>query len=564
MLRPSGLLYAVDEAPPRGVLFFSVAQHVALISNSLVFPVLLAREAGLSESQRLDSVSLAMLALGVATILLCLRSRYAGSGYLVPAGYTPIYFAPSMYALQQGGLPLVYGMTIVSGAVQAAIAPALRRLRALFPPEIAGLVVAISGLSLAILGARYSLGIKGGHGVQPAILTVAGLTLATMLALNIWAKGYPKMFSLIIGALVGNVASVALGVGEFSLGTMSNAFVLFRVPSLEHVGWAFDLSLLPPFAVVALAATLSMMGDVSTAQKINNVHWVRPEIRSLSGGLLGNGVATMFAGFVGSPGVNSLSASIGLSSASGVTSRVVGYWIGAALVLFTFFPMMAVIFAATPEPVVGASLFFSSAFIFANGLQMITSRMLDTRKIFVIGLSFAMAVLADVYHDVFATAPAALRPLFGNSLVLGTASAMLLNLILRLGVRRRETLRLDESERHAEVVEQFLADQGARWGARREIVSAATFGIVQLLEVIGQSPGGVEIEASFDEFNLDLRVRYTGKPLVIPENKPTPREIIANEDGERLLAGYLLRKSVDRIACKTVGERAEVLLHYDH
>src|SRR3954454_19410888 len=137
-----------------------------------------------------------MLALGVATILLCMRSRFVGSGYLAPAGYTPIYFAPSFYALQHGWVALVYGMTIVSAAVQAALAPALRRLRSLFPPEIAGLVVAISGLSLAVLGARYSLGIKGGHGVQPAILTVAGLTLATMLALNIWAKGYPKMFSL--------------------------------------------------------------------------------------------------------------------------------------------------------------------------------------------------------------------------------------------------------------------------------------------------------------------------------------------------------------------------------
>jgi NCS2 family nucleobase:cation symporter-2 len=564
MVRPSGLLFAVDEKPPPGVLGLSVAQHVAVISNSLVFPVLLAREAGLSTSQLLDSVSLAMLALGVATILLCLRSRYVGSGYLAPAGYTPIYFAPSFYALQHGGLAMVYGMTIVSGAVQVVLAPVLRRLRALFPPEIAGLVVAISGLSLAILGARYSLGIKGGQGVQPAVLAVAGLTLATMLALNIWAKGYPKMFSLMIGAVVGNVAAIAMGVGALSFGAMAEGFVCFRVPSVEHVGWAFDPALMPPFAVVALAATLSLMGDVSTAQKINNLHWVRPEFRSLSGGLLGNGIASMFGGVIGSPGVNSLSASVGLSSASGVTSRIVGYWIGAALVAFAFFPMLAGLFVATPEPVVGATLFFSSAFIFANGLQMITSRMLDTRKIFVIGLSFAMAVLADVYPDVFATAPAVLRPLLGNSLVLGTASAMLLNLVLRLGVRQKEALRLGEDGPRAEAVEQFLTDQGARWGARREIVGSATFGVVQVLEVIGQSAGGVEIEASFDEFNLDLYVRYAGAPLVIPETKPTPREIVSSEYGERLLAGYLLRRSADQVSCRASDERAEVHLHYDH
>jgi NCS2 family nucleobase:cation symporter-2 len=291
---------------------------------------------------------------------------------------------------------------------------------------------------------------------------------------------------------------------------------------------------------------------------------VRPEFRSLSGGLMSNGIASIFSGFVGSPGVNSLSSSIGLSSASGVTSRVLGYWIGAALVAFAFFPVLAGFFVATPEPVVGASLFFSSAFIFANGLQMITSRMLDTRKIFVIGLSFAMAVLADVYYDVFKAAPTAVQPLFGNSLVLGTACAMLLNLIMRIGVRQRESLRVASSGARAETVEQFLADQGARWGARREIVSTATFGVVQVLEVIGQPPGEVEIEASFDEFNLDLYVRFAGDPLVIPENKPSPAEIVASADGERLLAGYLLRRSADRIECHASGGRTEVHLHYDH
>jgi NCS2 family nucleobase:cation symporter-2 len=113
-------------------------------------------------------------------------------------------------------------------------------------------------------------------------------------------------------------------------------------------------------------------------------------------------------------------------------------------------------------------------------------------------------------------------------------------------------------------VEQFLADQGARWGARREIVSTATFGVVQVLEVIGQPPGEVEIEASFDEFNLDLYVRFAGDPLFIPENKPSPAEIVASADGERLLAGYLLRRSADRIECHASGGRTEVHLHYDH
>jgi xanthine permease XanP len=73
-----------------------------------------------------------------------------------------------------------------------------------------------------------------------------------------------------------------------------------------------------------------------------------------------------------------------------------------------------------------------------------------------------------------------------------------------------------------------------------------------------------EIEASFDEFNLNVCIRYAGPPLVIPERRPSPQKIAAGEEGERLLAGYLLRRTADRISSRGLGERAEINLHYEH
>jgi hypothetical protein len=57
---------------------------------------------------------------------------------------------------------------------------------------------------------------------------------------------------------------------------------------------------------------------------------------------------------------------------------------------------------------------------------------------------------------------------------------------------------------------------------------------------------------------------WTKAPLVISEQRPSPRTIMASEDGERLLAGYLLRRSADRISSRMSGDRAEIHLHYDH
>jgi NCS2 family nucleobase:cation symporter-2 len=441
----------------------------------------------------------------------------------------------------------------------------LKRLRALLPSEIAGLVIAILGLALASIGVQYSLGIDNGQSIKPDYVIVAGVSLVTMSALNIWTKSYGKMFCVLIGMVVGYIASFAIGILNFSAIFSGTGAQLFRLPHVAQVGFSFDIYLLAPFAVAALASTLRVMGDISNAQRLNDSDWVRPSFTSLAGGVAANGVAMVFCGLVGSFGVNSYSSSIGLSGATGVTSRSVGYVIGAGFAILALFPPAAAVFAAMPRPVMGAALFFTAAFVLTSGMQMITARMLDARKNVVIGFSFAMAVVADVYHNVFtAGMPVALQPIFGNSLVLGTVCAVLLNLITRIGVRQRVSIKLEPGAINREAVEKFLSENGARWAARRDVINRATFGVVQVLEVLGDPPGGVEVEASFDEFNLDVRARYAGAPLEIPEKRPTPREIIASENGERLLAGYLLRRSADRIFSRQIGDTTEITLHYDH
>ena len=565
MTRPPDLIYAVDEHPPWAILVVSALQHIGLMAITLIFPIIIAREANLSGTQFLDLVSLSMLGLGVATICFCIRSRFIGSGYLCGAAYTAIFLGPSLFALRQGGLALVFGMTVVGGFVQVAFAPLLRRLRALLPSEIAGLVIAVVGLTLAGLGVRYGLGINAQQQkINPDYVIVAGISLATMSVLNIWSKGYGKMFCVLIGMMVGYAVSAVLGIFDLASIVPEGGLSVVRLPRLEHVGWSFDPVLVAPFAVASLAATLRAMGDVSNAQRINDADWVRPNFGSLAGGVSANGVAVMFCGLVGSCGINTYSSSIGLSGATGVTSRSIGYAIGLGFCVLAFIPPAAVALAAMPLPVMGAALFFTAAFVFTSGLQMITARMLDARKTLVIGFSFAMAVVADLYHEALMGVPIVLQPIFGNSLVLGTVCAVVLNLIMRIGVRQRVSIKLAPGGINREAVEQFLSEQGARWAARRDVIRRAIFGVVQVLEVVGDPPGGVEVEASFDEFNLDVRIRYVGAPLTIPERKPTPQEIVASEDGERLLAGYLLRQSADRISARGTGGSVEMTLHYDH
>ena len=76
MARPTNLIYSVDEVPPPAILIISAVQHVAVMAITLIFPLILAREANLSETQVLDLVSLSMLGLGFATVCFSIRSHF--------------------------------------------------------------------------------------------------------------------------------------------------------------------------------------------------------------------------------------------------------------------------------------------------------------------------------------------------------------------------------------------------------------------------------------------------------------------------------------------------------
>src|SRR4029077_6849060 len=108
------------------------------------------------------------------------------------------------------------------------------------------------------------------------------------------------------------------------------------------------------------------------------------------------------------------------------------------------------------------------------------------------------------------------QPLVSSSLVVGMLTAVLLNLAFRIGVRRVGSLTVPLGPADPAAIEEFMDQQGAAWGARRDVVERAKFNLSQSIETIveGCDPRGpLEIRASFDEFSLDVSISYKGMPL---------------------------------------------------
>ena len=342
---------------------------------------------------------------------------------------------------------------------------------------------------------------------------------------------------------------------------------LFGIPAVGDVGWSFDVALIVPFAVAAMAACLKTVGDLTTCQRVNDADWVRPDLRGISLGALANGIGSTLAGFLGTTGLNASTANIGLSGATGVTSRRIAYATGGIFIALAFMPKLSGVLAVMPRPVMGAALMFVAAFIIVSGLQIITSRLLDTRRTFVIGLSFVIALAVDISPAYFRALPPSVQPLFGSSLVVGMLAAILLNLIFRIGVRKVQHLVLPAGRVDPVALEQFMDENGASWGARRDVIEHASFNLTQSIETISEGcdpQGPLEITASFDEFSLDVRVSYAGKPLELPETRPTNEEIMESEDGQRRLAGYMLRRYADRVSATNKSGRSTIHFHFDH
>ena len=121
--------------------------HYDLLFEALLFPVC-------TPAVAQSAVSLGLFAMGLSAGLQALPRGPVGSGYLAPPVLSAIYLPPSLVAVAAGGLPLVFGMTIVAGLFEALLSRLLPKLRLAFPPLVCGFIVAAVGIACSAAHAQ--------------------------------------------------------------------------------------------------------------------------------------------------------------------------------------------------------------------------------------------------------------------------------------------------------------------------------------------------------------------------------------------------------------------------
>src|SRR5262249_33560057 len=164
---------------------------------------------GVPADQIANILRMGALALAVAALLQALPRGPVGSRFLAPSIFTGVYLGPSLLAAKLGGMPLVWGMTVFAGLVEAAVSRVWSRLRTFIPSETAGLVVFLIGVIIGLAALRLLVGESGSLAGRDG--AVVGIALAVMIALNVWNKGRLRLFCILIGMIVGYGAAWATG-----------------------------------------------------------------------------------------------------------------------------------------------------------------------------------------------------------------------------------------------------------------------------------------------------------------------------------------------------------------
>jgi xanthine permease XanP len=567
--KPASLIYGVDDNPPLGITLLQGLQHIFIMTVYFIFPVIVINAIGGSNEQAATMIKMSMIAMGITTILQALRKGPIGSGYLAPSGNGPAYLSATLLAAKSGGLSLVCGMTIIGGVFEALFSRLVGRLRALFPPEVAGLVVTMVGIEIIPLGIERFFGLgHAGASISRNDFLVALITYVGMVGLNTWGKGKLRLYPILIGMGVGYLSAFLFGIlTPADLGRITAApWVSF--PRFASFGWSFDMALLLPFLIATLCSSLKDIGDLTTCQKINDSEWKRSDMKPIGKGILADALGDILSGVIGGLGQTSSSSNIGLSLATGATSRRIAYATGGMLCLLAFFPRLAEVFVVMPRPVMGAILIFVANFMVLAGIQIITTRMLDARKIFVIGTSFTLGLSVFLYPQAYRQIHPLLQPIFSSALSLSTISVVILNLLFRLGIAKHQVLTVNlENRDFPEQLSTFILRQGAAWGARREVIKVAESAVEEFVEsLVGLklADGPLQVDMRFDEMRLDVGFTYQGRLLDFQPQLPSQADLLEDEDAVFRLSSFIINNYVDRIKAEEKNGACHVVFHFDH
>ena len=235
-------------------------QHVlAMYAGAILVPLIIGGALGLTTEQLTYLVAIDIFMCGVATILQIVSNRFFGIGLPVVLGCTFTAVGPIIAIGGEFGISAIYGAIIVSGIFVILISTVFGKLVRFFPPVVTGSVVTIIGLTLIPVAINNLAEGQGASdfGSSPNFLLGFG-TLAFIILMYRFAKGFIRSISIIIGLIIGTVIAAVFGKVDFSAVAEAS---YFHMPQLFYFGMpTFEISAILTMCLVAMVSLVESTG----------------------------------------------------------------------------------------------------------------------------------------------------------------------------------------------------------------------------------------------------------------------------------------------------------------
>lgn len=387
MKEKSKLIYDTNERPPIGRWIILALQHVfAMFGATILVPILVNKAAG----QEVMSVPIALICSGVGTLLYILCTKGKSPVYL---GSSFAFIAPVASVFLKDGISGVATGIISVGLVYILFALLVRIfgknwINKLLPPIVVGPMIIIIGLSLAP-NAISQIGISSGT-VDIRGLIVATVSFLVTSIVAIYGKGFIKVVPFLIGIISGYILSIFLGLVDFSTVTDTPLFSLPRL-LVPFKDYAFSLTGMLTMIPIAFVSIAEHIGDHMALSTIVDKDLLKDP--GLDRTLLGDGLATAFAGLVGGPA----NTTYGENTSVVGMSKVASVWvIGLAAVIsiiLAFLGKISAIFQTIPDEVLGGVSLLLYGFISVNGLKVLVQNKIDFNNIRNVIITSTMLIL---------------------------------------------------------------------------------------------------------------------------------------------------------------------------
>lgn len=382
------LLLDVNEKPTIGKWIILAIQHVfAMFGATILVPILVNSSAG-TEVLTIP-VALATSGIGTLIYILCTKGRspvYLGSSFA--------FIAPLTAAYLKGGISGAMTGIMVVGLIYVIFATLIHFIgkdwiHKLLPHVVIGPMIMIIGLGLAP-NAISQIGLGTDTQIEWKGVIVAIITFLTTAIVMVRGKEFLKIVPFLIGIVVGYIASICLGLVDF---TPVAEAAFFSMPNfiLPFVNYAPNFSALLTIAPIALVTMAEHIGDHTALGSIVGKDLLKNP--GLDRTLLGDGIATFVAGMLGGPANTTYGEN---TSVVGMT-KVASVWvIGLAAIIaicLAFLGKFTALISTIPNPVLGGVSLLLYGFIAVNGLKVLIENHIDFGKSKNIVVASTMLVL---------------------------------------------------------------------------------------------------------------------------------------------------------------------------